>query len=160
MITIIEANTDELIAQAKSLFLEYAEALDFSLCFQNFDKELDNFPIQYSPPTGDLLLALSENDAIGCVGIRHFEKGICEMKRLYVKPQYRGKKVGKELAVSAIRSGKKLGYECMRLDTLSSMQTANNLYASLGFTEIDPYRDNPMDGAIYMELNLHETTIT
>ena len=154
MITIIEANTDELIAQAKSLFLEYAESLDFSLCFQNFDDELENFSSQYSPPTGNLFLAFSEDEAVGCVGIRHFEKGICEMKRLYVKAEYRGQKVGKELAVSAIRSGKKLGYECMRLDTLSSMQTANHLYASLGFTEIDPYRDNPIDGAIYMELNL------
>jgi len=151
---IIEANTNELMTQAKSLFLEYAKSLDFSLCFQDFDNELENFSSQYSPPKGSLFLAFSENEAIGCVGIRHFEKGICEMKRLYVKPEYRRQKVGKELAVSAIKSGKKLGYECMRLDTLSSMQTANHLYTSLGFTEINPYRNNPIDGAIYMELNL------
>lgn len=160
MIRIIEANTDESIAQTKSLFLEYAESLDFSLCFQNFDNELENFPNQYSPPTGNLFLALSENDPIGCVGVRSFEKDICEMKRLYVKPEYRGKGAGKELAVSAIKSGKELGYEYMRLDTLSSMETANQLYKSLGFIQIKSYRDNPIDGAIYMELNLDSATIT
>jgi putative acetyltransferase len=154
MIGIIEANTNELITQAKRLFLEYAESLDFDLCFQNFNNELNDFPSQYSPPTGNLLLSFSENEAIGCVGIQCFEKDICEMKRLYVKPEYRGKGAGKELAVSAIKSGKALGYEYMRLDTLSSMETANQLYKSLGFIEIDPYRDNPIDGAIYMELNL------
>lgn len=151
---IIEANTNELIMQAKSLFLEYAESLDFDLCFQNFDNELENFPSQYFPPTDSLFLALSEKEAIGCVGIRYFEKDICEMKRLYVKPEYRGQKAGKELAVSAIKSGKALGYEYMRLDTLFSMETANRLYRSLDFIEINPYRDNPIDGAIYMELNL------
>ena len=160
MMRIIETNTDELITQAKSLFLEYAESLDFSLCFQNFDNELEHFQSQYSPPTGNLFLAFSENEAIGCVGIRYFKQDICEMKRLYVKPEYRGKKAGKELAVSAIKSGKELGYEYMRLDTLSSMETANQLYKSLGFIEIKSYRDNPIDGAIYMELNLDNATIT
>ncbi len=154
MMRIIEANTDELIIQVKSLYLEYAESLDFDLCFQNFDNEMEDFPNHYSPPTGNLLLALSENEPMGCVGVRFFEKDICEMKRLYIKPEYRGKKAGKELAVSAIKSGKALGYGYMRLDTLSSMETANQLYKSLGFIEIDPYRDNPIDGAIYMELNL------
>ena len=154
MIGIIKANTSELITQAKSLFLEYAESLSFDLCFQNFDNELEDFPSQYSPPTGNLFLCFFKNEAIGCVGIRYFEKDICEMKRLYVKPEYRGKGVGKELAISAIKSGKELGYEYMRLDTLSSMETANQLYKSLGFIEIDPYRDNPIDGAIYLELNL------
>ncbi len=146
MIRIIEANTDELITQAKSLFLEYAASLDFSLCFQNFDNELENFPIQYSPPTGSLYLALSENEAIGCVGVRRFEKNICEMKRLYVRHEFRGRKAGNLLAVSAIKSGKTLGYEYMRLDTLSSMETANQLYKSLGFIKIEPYRDNPING--------------
>ena len=154
MIKIIEANSDELIAQTKSLFLEYAESLDFSLCFQNFDNELENFPSQYSPPTGNLFLALSENEPIGCVGVRSIEKDICEMKRLYVNPGYRRKGAGKELTISAIKSGKALGYEHMRLDTLSSMEGANQLYKSLGFIEIDPYRDNPIAGAIYMEMNL------
>jgi ribosomal protein S18 acetylase RimI-like enzyme len=154
MIRIIEATTNELITKAKSLFLEYSETLDFSLCFQNFDDELKNFPNQYSPPTGNLFLALCEYEAIGCVGTRYFGKDICEMKRLYIRPEYRGQGAGKELAISAIKSGIALGYEYMRLDTLSSMETANQLYKSLGFIEIAPYRDNPIDGAIYMELNL------
>ena len=160
MIRIIEANTNELTTRVKSLFLEYAESLDFNLCFQNFDNELENFPSQYSSPAGNLFLALSESEAVGCVGIRYFEKDICEMKRLYVKPEYRDQKIGKELAVSAIKSGRALGYEYMRLDTLSSMETANQLYRSLGFIEIDPYRDNPLDGVIYMELSLDNATIT
>ena len=130
MIKIIEANTNEQIIKAKSLFIEYAKSLNFNLCFQNFDAELENFPDQYSSPTGSLLLALDENEAIGCVGIRYFEKGICEMKRLYVKPKDRGKKAGKELALSAIKSAKALGYEYMRLDTLSSMENANHLSAT------------------------------
>jgi ribosomal protein S18 acetylase RimI-like enzyme len=155
MIRIIEANTHELITQAKSLFLEYTETLDFSLCFQNFDNELENFTSQYSPPAGNLFLALFENDPIGCVGVRYFEKDICEMKRLYIRSEFRGKGTGKKLAVSAIESGKALGYDYMRLDTLSSMETANQLYKSLGFVEIDPYRDNPIRGAIYMEMKLN-----
>lgn len=154
MIKIIKANTIELITQAKTLFIEYAESLNFNLCFQNFNAELESFPDQYSSPTGNLLLALSDNKAIGCVGIRYFEKDVCEMKRLYVKPKYRGKNAGKELAVSAIKSGRALGYKYMRLDTLSSMEIANHLYKLLGFMEISPYRNNPIDGAIYMELDL------
>jgi len=92
MIEIIEANSNESVAKAKKLFQEYAESLDFDLCFQNFDEELDGFPGQYSPPMGRLFLALSENQPIGCVGLRYFEKGICEMKRLYVRPDFRRKK--------------------------------------------------------------------
>lgn len=151
---IIEANTNELFTQAKSLFQEYAKSLNFDLSFQNFNTELENFPNQYSPPTGNLFLALSENHAIGCVGIRYFKKGICEMKRLYVRPNYRGEKAGKELVITAIQTGKELGYGCMRIDTLPSMEIANQLYKSLGFVEIEPYRHNPIEGAIYLELNL------
>ncbi len=154
MIEIVEANTNELITQARRLFQEYAESLDFDLSFQNFDAELEDFPSQYSPPTGNLFLALSESHAIGCVGIRHFEKGICEMKRLYVRPDYRGNNIGRKLAESAIKTGKALGYERMRIDTLPSMEIANQLYKSLGFVEIDPYRYNPIEGAIYLELIL------
>lgn len=87
---LIEANTDKLISQAKDLFVEYAESLSFSLCFQNFDAELNSFPGQYSLPEGNLLLALYADKVIGCVGIRYFEKDISEMKRLNVKPDYRG----------------------------------------------------------------------
>jgi ribosomal protein S18 acetylase RimI-like enzyme len=154
MAEIVRANTDELIAEAKKLFLEYAESLGFDLCFQNFDTELDSFPVQYSPPRGDLFLALSEGQPIGCVGVRFFEEGTCETKRLYVKPNFRGNNAGTELSKAAIKAGKALGYERMRLDTLPSMEIANRLYKSLGFVEIEPYRHNPLEGAIYLELNL------
>jgi ribosomal protein S18 acetylase RimI-like enzyme len=154
MIEIVQANTDELIAKAKELFQEYAESLGFDLCFQNFNAELDSFPKHYSPPTGCLFLALSQSQPIGCVGLRYFEKGICEMKRLYVRPNFRGKNVGRGLVEAAIKAGKTLGYERMRLDTLPSMEIANQLYKSLGFVEIGPYRHNPIEGALYLELRL------
>ena len=156
MAEIVRANTDELIAQAKNLFQEYAESLGFDLCFQDFETELDTFPVQYSPPAGDLFLALSESQPIGCVGVRFLEKGICEMKRLYVRPNFRGNNAGKKLSEAAIKAGKTLGYERMRLDTLPSMEIANRMYKSLGFVEIDPYRHNPLEGAKYLELNLNE----
>jgi putative acetyltransferase len=154
MIEIVEANTDDLITKAKDLFQKYAESLGFDLCFQNFDQELDDFPGQYSPPMGRLFLALSENQPIGCVGLRFFEKGVCEMKRLYVRPDFRGRKAGRLLAEATIKAGKIIRYEIMRLDTLPSMENANILYKSLGFRQIEPYRHNPIKGAIYMELNL------
>jgi len=154
MIEIVQANTDELIAKAKEIFQEYAESLGFDLCFQDFDAELDSFPLQYSPPAGYLFLALSESQPIGCVGLRYFEKGICEMKRLYVRPNFREKNAGRKLSEAAIKAGKTLGYKRMRLDTLPSMEIANHLYKSLGFIEIEPYRHNPLEGVIYLELNL------
>ena len=156
MIEIVEANTKILIAKVKELFLEYSESLGFDLSFQNFDAELDNFPVQYSPPTGSLFLALEQNLPIGCVGVRYFEDGICEMKRLFVKPNFRGKRVGRLLAEAAVKAGKNLGYERMRLDTLPTMEKANHLYRSLGFVEIEPYRYNPIEGARYLELHLKE----
>jgi ribosomal protein S18 acetylase RimI-like enzyme len=156
MIEIVEANTKILITKVKELFLEYSESLGFDLSFQNFDAELDNFPVQYSPPTGSLFLALSQNLPIGCVGVRYFEDGICEMKRLFVKPNFRGKCVGRLLAEAAVKAGKFLGYERMRLDTLPTMEKANHLYRSIGFIEIEPYRYNPIEGAKYLELNLKE----
>lgn len=156
MIEIVEANTKILITKVKELFLEYSESLGFDLSFQNFDAELDNFPVQYSPPTGSLFLALSQNLPIGCVGVRYFDDGICEMKRLFVKPNFRGKRVGRLLAEAAVKAGKFLGYERMRLDTLPTMEKANHLYRSIGFIEIEPYRYNPIEGAKYLELNLKE----
>jgi len=154
MIEIVEANTDELIAKAKDLFQEYAASLEFDLGFQNFDQELNSFPGQYSEPSGRLYLALCERQPIGCVGLRYFEKGICEMKRLYVKPNFRGKQAGRALAEASIQAARNIGYAYMRLDTLPSMESANKLYKSLGFEQIEPYRHNPIEGTIYMQLKL------
>jgi len=154
MIEIVEANTDEFISKAKELFQEYAETLGFDLSFQNFDKELDDFPGQYSSPNGRLYLASYNNQIIGCVGLRYFEDSICEMKRLYVKPNFRGKNAGRALAETTIKQAKDIGYGYMRIDTLPSMESANELYKILGFEQIEPYRHNPIEGAIYLELNL------
>ncbi|HOO89800.1 MAG TPA: GNAT family N-acetyltransferase [Syntrophales bacterium] len=154
MIEIVEAHTDELIVKAQELFREYAGSLDFDLSFQDFNAELENLSGQYSPPTGDLFLAVSGTQIAGCAGLRYFAEGICEMKRLYVRPTHRGNNAGRELAESVIRAGKRFGYERMRIDTLPSMETANRLYESLGFVEIEPYRYNPVAGARYLELDL------
>jgi putative acetyltransferase len=154
MIEIIEANTDDLITKAKELFQEYAESLGFDLCFQNFDQELDEFPGWYSAPDGRLYLARHGNQFIGCVGLRYFEKNICEVKRLYVRPNFRGQRAGRALAEASIQAAEDIGYDYMRLDTLSSMEIARKLYQSLGFRQIESYRHNPIEGAIYMELKL------
>ena len=154
MIKIIPANTPDRIDKAKALFKEYADSLTFDLDFQNFDQELDDFPGQYSPPRGRLFLAVYENQAIGCVGLRDLGKGICEMKRLYVSPRFRRHRAGKMLAEAVIQAAKDIGYDCMRLDTIPTMKSANILYASLGFKKIEPYRFNPIEGALYLELRL------
>lgn len=154
MIEIVEADDDDRVAESKALIQEYAESLGFDLCFQNFDQELDGFPGQYGPPEGRLFLALAENKPVGCVGLRPFEKGICEMKRLYVKPDFRKRKVGRRLVEAVINAANIIGYEVMRLDTLPAMESANLLYRSLGFRQIRSYRHNPIKGAIYMELPL------
>jgi ribosomal protein S18 acetylase RimI-like enzyme len=115
---------------------------------------MENFPGQYVPPMGCLYIALDENQPIGCVALRDLGQGICEMKRLYVKPLFRGQKVGKLLAEIVIKAAKDMGYDYMRLDTVPSMKRANTLYNSLGFKQIVPYRLNPIEGATFFELNL------
>ena len=154
MIKIFEANTNEFIEKTKELIREYAQSLEFDLGFQDFDKEMENFPGQYALPGGCLYVALDENQPIGCVALRDLGHGICEMKRLYVKPFFRGQKVGKLLAEVVIKAAKDMGYDFMRLDTIPSMKHANMLYNALGFEQIAPYRFNPLDGATFFELNL------
>ncbi|MGE0154745.1 MAG: GNAT family N-acetyltransferase [Reyranellaceae bacterium] len=142
------------IAAVKSLFREYAESLGFSLCFQGFDEEMASFPAKYSPPKGGLLLASVEGQPAGAVGVWQQAPGICEMKRLYVRPQFRGLDLGRRLADAVVREGRRLGYRAMRLDTLKTMVAARSLYASMGFVEVEPYYHNPMADAVYMELPL------
>ncbi|MEJ2155161.1 MAG: GNAT family N-acetyltransferase [Desulfobacteraceae bacterium] len=154
MIEITEATTEDLISEAKALFQEYTASLNFDLCFQNFDREMADFPGQYAAPLGGLYLAYFEDQPVGCVGFRYFQRGVCEMKRLYVKPDFRGQQAGLKLAKAVITSAKIAGYRYIRLDTLLSMKNANRLYRSLGFVEIEPYRPNPIDGALYLELDL------
>ncbi len=148
-----QASSAEQIAQARELFLEYAQSLGFSLCFQDFDKELAELPGDYVPSNGRLLLAEYEGQLAGCVALHKLEDAICEMKRLYIRPQFRGLKIGRALAESIIAQARGVGYRRMRLDTVAPlMSNAVSLYRQLGFQEIAPYRTNPIEGALYMEL--------
>lgn len=139
---------------ARALFREYAAALSFSLCFQGFDAELAGLPGDYAPPRGRLLIASVDGAPAGCVALHPFGAG-CEMKRLYVRPAFRGHGVGHSLAARVIAEARALGYPRMLLDTIADeMAAAVALYRALGFREISPYRDNPIPGALYMELPL------
>ncbi len=148
------AETTSQVEEARALFEEYADATGVDLCFQNFAEELASLPGDYAPPGGRLIVAYDGEEAAGCVALRGVDGAACEMKRLYVRPRWRGTGLGRALAARIIDEARGIGYERMRLDTLPSMQAAIKLYRSLGFEEIDPYRFNPVEGTLYMELKL------
>ena len=151
----MEVTSPEHIEQARELFLEYASSLGFSLCFQNFDAEVRTLPGAYAAPSGRLFLAFSGGEVAGCIGLRPLEPSICEMKRLYVRPAFRGMGIGMMLVERLIAEARSIGYERMRLDTVAaSMQLAVALYRRRGFRDIAPYRSNPLAGVIYLELAL------
>jgi ribosomal protein S18 acetylase RimI-like enzyme len=152
--TIAQANADLAVAQARELFCEYAAESQVDLCFQNFEAELAALPGAYAPPEGRLLLALHQGQLAGCVALRKFENGVCEMKRLFVRPAFRRQGIGRALAGRVIDEARTAGYSRMRLDTLARMTAAVALYESLGFRHIDPYRPNPLEDAVYLELEL------
>jgi len=154
---LIQAETPGQVEEARRLFREYADATGVDLCFQNFEQELRGLPGDYAPPRGRLLLAYDGGEAAGCVALRP-DGGdeSCEMKRLYVRPGHRGTGLGRRLAESVIEEARGLGYERMRLDTLPLMQSAIALYRALGFVETAPYRHNPVEGALFMELRLRD----
>lgn len=154
MIIFKTAETKKDYEDAKALFLEYAGSLNFNLCFQNFQKEIDDLPAQYSEPTGCIILSCENDKPFGCVAVRKFENDICEMKRLYIPKTYRGRGIGRELAARIISIAKELGYKKMRLDTLETMTEAISLYKSMGFCEIGKYRENPIKEVVYMEIKL------
>jgi ribosomal protein S18 acetylase RimI-like enzyme len=153
-ISIIEAGSPEDIGVARELFKEYADWLGFSLCFQGFDNELATLPGKYSAPAGRLLLARCDGAVAGCGALRPLDPRICEMKRLYVRPQFRGRRLGFLLAEHLIGDAKAIGYDFMRLDTVPQLADANRLYRSLGFYEIPAYYNNPLPEVCYMELRL------
>jgi len=152
---IIQLSTPDQIEQSRELFKEYEDSLGINLCFQNFEKELAELPGDYAPPQGRLLLAMDDDRVAGCIALRKIGDGICEMKRLFVRAELRGKGLGRKLVEAIISEARKIGYERMRLDTLpGKMDEAIALYRSLGFTEIEPYYQNPVPGAKFMELEL------
>ncbi|MGA7991356.1 MAG: GNAT family N-acetyltransferase [Thermoanaerobaculia bacterium] len=142
------------VATARALFEEYQRSLGFSLCFQNFDAELAGLPGAYAPPEGRLLLAFAGGEAAGCAALRKIGEEICEMKRLWVRPAFRGTGLGRRLAEALMADARGIGYGRIRLDTLPSMTAAQALYLSLGFRDIPPYNDHPIEGTRFMEARL------
>jgi GNAT superfamily N-acetyltransferase len=158
MILIEQAGSGAEVELARKLFREYAAGLGVDLCFQNFERELQELPGKYALPAGRLLLAFDfsggQKQAAGCGALRPIEKDICEMKRLFVRPQFRGFGIGRSLAESLIAAAQEIGYSAMRLDTLPTMQEAHKLYRQLGFQEIPAYVENRVPGSFFLELDL------
>jgi len=144
----------EMIEEIRKLFLEYARSLEIDLDFQDFETELNTLPGKYQPPDGALILALVEGREAGCIALRKISKDICEMKRLYVRDEYRGLGLGKKLVGMIIDEAMNNNYQYMRLDTLPTMKSAQSLYLSFGFYDIEPYVYNPIQGTRFMELKL------
>jgi ribosomal protein S18 acetylase RimI-like enzyme len=153
-VDIVPAASPEQMATARMLFKEYEASLGIELSFQGFAREVAELPGAYAPPAGRLFLATDGAAPAGCIALRTLGDGICEMKRLYVRPSARGARLGRRLAETVIREARAIGYTRMRLDTLPSMKEAFALYQTLGFREIAPYCENPIAGTHFMELDL------
>lgn len=154
MLELVQPGSPEEIRTTRELFREYAATLGNDFCFMNFEQELRDLPGQYAPPAGRLYLARVDAGLAGCVALRRLDAATCEMKRLYVRPSFRGQHLGRTLATKVIRQAREIGYSAMRLDTLPSMREAIPLYESLGFARIPAYNSNPIPGVIFMELKL------
>ena len=151
---IVEAHDKRYIPDVRAIFVEYQKWVGYDLCFQNFEQELKDLPGDYAPPDGRLYVAMADSAVAGCVALRKIDKVTCEIKRLFVRPAFRGTGLGRRLTIQVIRAARGIGYARMRLDTLPAMSAAIALYESLGFVEIEPYRYNPIDGSKYMEMDL------
>jgi putative acetyltransferase len=152
--SIREATLDD-VETVRGLLLEYADSFGFNLCFQSFEQELAELPGKYGPPAGALLIGDMDGKTAGCVALRPLSNKVCEMKRLYVRPAFRGSGIGRELTVAIIDRARAIGYRSIRLDTLRDrMERAVQLYRSLGFEEIPAYYNNPFPDTLYLELKL------
>lgn len=155
MLRITQATTPNDIEEARALFKEYEASLGISLCFQNFEQELADLPGDYAPPRGRLLLAREDDQLLGCIALRPVGPTACEMKRLFVRPEFRTRRLGRVLVEAIIEEARKIGYTHMRLDTMPGrMDRAIALYRALGFVEIPPYYSTPVDTTTFMELDL------
>src|SRR3954468_24426775 len=153
-IRITEARWPDDLAAVEALFREYMSSLSEDISFQNPDEELAGLPGKYARPGGVVLIAWDGAQAAGAIAYRMFEPGVAEMKRLYVRPGYRGSGLGRELANELIEAARACGYRTIMLDTLESMSAARTLYRDLGFVPVEPYYDNPLPGVMYMALEL------
>jgi ribosomal protein S18 acetylase RimI-like enzyme len=153
-VVIRPAEDPESLRQARILFEEYAASLEVDLAFQGFETELETLPGGYAPPSGRLLLGWDGDLLAGCVALRALDRDTAEMKRLYVRPRFRGTGWGRRLAERIVAEARSAGYRRIRLDTLPSMAGARALYQSLGFHDIPPYRHNPVPGTAFLELTL------
>lgn len=155
MLTFIQVETEEHVASARALFREYEKWLGLDLCFQGFEAELAALPGKYAKPDGRLYLAYSDDKLAGCIALRKIENGVCEMKRLFVRDEFRGQKIGVHLIEKIIADARGIGYNALRLDTFPpKMGKAVSLYESHGFSPISPYYDNPHGDVVFMELSL------
>ena len=154
MIEYVTAITPEHLAHIRDLFTEYVDSLGFQLDFQNYEKEFNELPGEYAPPDGRLIMTLEGQMAVGCIALRKLDEKTCEMKCMYVRPEYRGRGIGRRLAEILIDESRRIGYTTIKLDTIATMKEAIALYRSLGFRKTRPYRYNPVKGATFMELRL------
>jgi carbonic anhydrase len=156
---ILSADDAEALGHVRQFFRNYAGWLGVDLSFQHFDEEMASLPGAYAPPNGRLFYAENHGRPAGCVGVRPFSEGVCEMKRLYVEPEQRGFGIGRDLVLAAIKSAKELGYRKMLLDTLPAMRIAVKLYRELGFRETPAYYPTPLEGTIFLALDLDNWSI-
>ncbi len=152
--SIIKASTIDEIGIVRELFIEYQQFLQVDLCFQSFAEELAKLPYKYTEPEGTILLAKVGEEFVGVVALWKLEDGVCEMKRLYVKDEFKGLGIGKALAQKLLKEAKSKGYKTMKLDTLRRLKAANQLYPKLGFIETKPYNYNPEGDVAYFEKEL------
>ena len=154
MVQLLHPDSPELWLTARRLVEEYAASLKVDLCFQDLAHELETLSDEYGPPGGRFILARWDEAFVGCGGLRRVSNTSCEMKRLYVNPTHRGRRIGEAIAGALVAHARDAGYTEMLLDTLPSMEVAQRLYRSLGFKPTIPYRPNPLPGVTFLKLQL------